>query len=953
MILFLLAFLLFASTASAQVFPPMTLTSPEIPGNNVDEDGDGTYDEAPTTSIVVDSDVAGQYHFHFRNCDKTIFENTADDTFHDDIRVDKPTGSLIAEGQIVCYIPNLPAATYTLYVQYSTPSGTRAIWPMVNKNLAFTMNATNASILPFITTPQWIPLVYTGTAANFYAGTNGGDAVSFVWPGGAFALVFKADDMRLACGYLATTASPTLRCPGEGDAEAPTGDYVMLEMGGETPPVAWNSAAFTHANTMVLTGTESGTVCGGALTIKALWDNAATDRMYFSINCADTDDETVHVGNDSASMPSGDEDRVDIRWRGDLTQVRDTDAYVVIGNLTPVYFDADWSGTANAINSAVNLNTTVVRNIVAATSWNLFIAVDLGFNATPDQVGLFNLAVVDKDAGVANAVKFFKGTGITSMAQFGTVVWSNTAVAASGGGGDVTAPTVGAPNISAGSVEQTSFVMTATTNEAGTCSVRYGTASETYGSTTAGTPSVNGICTVAVTGLTAGTEYFADMQVCDASNNCGNSTEDSVTTDGAVTVCTHWASNTGTGDGSAVGKPYKISNFTSTAVAGNVLCLLDGTYTGSTGMIVPSAARKGNKLAPITITAINDGEVFINGQDARIPISLSSDNDWWIIEGINAGNSSGEVVRITGGSDNNIIRRTCAWDANPNVNNDLWGIHNSTGNTLEDVCGFGTGRKIFSNSQLGNNVTIRRAFGVWMSHSVTGPKMTFTAVYDSYGATFENNIGTWDGTASDQPYGIFGMDKLTAAPWEANARNLASMAILPSTFTTNSSWLGAIIGGRSADGFTYRDMVLYVDPGSHTGLRPILGQTFDMGSGNVSDCASTADGICTRAFNDITKIGWTAADSINSATTTNSNLRTYATIAAMNTASASPFQTTPGTGARMCFRTVNGTLTSEKLWPWPMNQRIIDAMTLAGYTPIDVMDVIEDRFGVIPAGCKS
>jgi hypothetical protein len=971
MIYFLLAFLLFALPAHAQIFPPMTLTSPEIPGNNVDEDGDGTYDEAPTTSIVVDSDVAGQYHFHFRNCDKTIFQNTADDTFHDDFRVDKPTGSLIAEGQIVCYIPNLPAATYTLYVQYSTPSGTRAIWPAVNKSLAFTMNATNASILPFITTPQWIPLVYTGTAANFYAGLNGGDAVSFVWPGGAFALVFKADDMRLACGYLATTAAPTLRCPGEGDAQAPTGDYVMLEVGAETVPTAWNSAAFTHANVMQFTGSETGTVCGGALTIKALWDNAATDRQYFSINCADTDDETVHVGNDSASMPAGDEDRVDIRWRGDLTQVTDTDTYMVIGNLTPVYFDADWSGTANARNSAVNLNTTVVKNIVAATSWNMFIAVDLGFNAAPDTVGLFNLAVVDKDAGVANAIKYFHGTGLTSLAQWGTVVWSNTAVAASGGGGDVTAPVVTSPAIPAGTIEQTSFIMTAATDEAGTCRVRYGLTTGSHTWTSAGVAAVNGICTVAVTNsvstpVVAGTEYFADMQVTDASNNAGDSSEvGPITTDGAVTTCTHYASATGTGDGLSVGKPYKIQNFTqsSHAAPGAVLCLADGTYTGIASMIQPTAGKNGTALAPIKIIATNDGAVFINGEVARKPVYLNN-NDFWVIEGINAGNSGpltviAPVIHLATGSNNNIFRRVCAWNAAPNTNTSTWQINNSSFNLIEDGCAFGTGRKHYSNSQGGNDTTIRRSFGIWTSHNYVGPNMVYTNTYDSYRARYEDNIAMWNGPAlavingNNQPYGCYAQDGFdNSTNHEAFSKYTTSMCLIRSTDTvpTSNTWAG-IMGARTVNQTEFRDIVIYNESG-HTGSQPILGQIYDNHTGS-NQCATTPAGVCNRQMNNITSIGFARLQTINSGSWTTTNMRDYDTIAAMNTATASPFQTTAGTGARMCFRTIDGTLTSTKLWPWPMNQRIIDAMTLAGETPVDVMTTITDRFGAIPAGCTT
>jgi hypothetical protein len=76
------------------------------------------------------------------------------------------------------------------------------------------------------------------------------------------------------------------------------------------------------------------------------------------------------------------------------------------------------------------------------------------------------------------------------------------------------------------------------------------------------------------------------------------------------------------------------------------------------------------------------------------------------------------------------------------------------------------------------------------------------------------------------------------------------------------------------------------------------------------------------------------------------------TISAMNSAGANPFQASSGNGARVCFRYVNGSLTSTPLWPWPMNQRIIDAMRAAGKTPVDVTRTMEAIFGPIPSGCR-
>ena len=55
----------------------------------------------------------------------------------------------------------------------------------------------------------------------------------------------------------------------------------------------------------------------------------------------------------------------------------------------------------------------------------------------------------------------------------------------------------------------------------------------------------------------------------------------------------------------------------------------------------------------------------------------------------------------------------------------------------------------------------------------------------------------------------------------------------------------------------------------------------------------------------------------------------------------------------ICKQYVDRTLTTAGLWPWKMNQRIINAMNRAGKTPIDVTMTMQSLFGTIPAGCLS
>ena len=85
-------------------------------------------------------------------------------------------------------------------------------------------------------------------------------------------------------------------------------------------------------------------------------------------------------------------------------------------------------------------------------------------------------------------------------------------------------------------------------------------------------------------------------------------------TSSAAATCTHYASPTGTGTGTSAAQPFKIANFWPLAKPGYTLCLLDGQYTGSASMINPPQNLSGTASAPITVRALNDGKVTINGQ---------------------------------------------------------------------------------------------------------------------------------------------------------------------------------------------------------------------------------------------------------------------------------------------------------------------------------------------------
>ena len=168
----------------------------------------------------------------------------------------------------------------------------------------------------------------------------------------------------------------------------------------------------------------------------------------------------------------------------------------------------------------------------------------------------------------------------------------------------------------------------------------------------------------------------------------GNSSEARATGD-----CDYYASPNGTGNGLLVSSPFKIANFWSKAGPGKTLCLLDGIYKGSESMIDPPDNLSGREGSPISVRALNSGKVRINGENARNPIFLNT-NNYFLIEGVNAHNSKGDVVHIRD-SEHNIIRKVVAWNA-ADSNNMVFGTVRSSHNLLEDVAGFGVGERLFN-----------------------------------------------------------------------------------------------------------------------------------------------------------------------------------------------------------------------------------------------------------------
>lgn len=405
----------------------------------------------------------------------------------------------------------------------------------------------------------------------------------------------------------------------------------------------------------------------------------------------------------------------------------------------------------------------------------------------------------------------------------------------------------------------------------------------------------------------------------------------------------YYASPNGTGNGT-YSSPFKIADFWAVAQPGDTLNLFDGHYIGANSMIKPPANFSGTANNRIVIRAINDGMVDIDGEMKNAPVSLGY-NNYLTLEGFNAhhaGSTSSINVTVVNlnYSSNNILRRICAWEASDG-NTNIFGVHNGSYNLLEDCAGWGTARKTFSNSQQGNYTTFRRCFGRWEGSHAEGPKKTFGFSYNSYNALLENCIATWDGlkmkqnyqlhdyngngTGSyysnyevQQPDGMFSHDGFDVLPDVANARLYGCIAYLKANQRYHNSfkkWAAPF--AVEIKGVDIKDALSYIQPGSHT----------DIWNVNLASVGSTT----TNTVNSLTRIGGTAGTV--SSQWNPQNVTYSATCGSVQTANV------------ITKRYINGVKTNQDLWPWPMNQRIIDAMKQGGYTPLDVTKEI---FGLCP-----
>ena len=402
-------------------------------------------------------------------------------------------------------------------------------------------------------------------------------------------------------------------------------------------------------------------------------------------------------------------------------------------------------------------------------------------------------------------------------------------------------------------------------------------------------------------------------------------------------------------------------------------------------MLQPTPGLSGTSGNPITIRALDDGQVTIDGRFDHQPVGLNG-NSWFVLEGFNAKNGKeatgirGAVIALADGSNNNVVRRVIAWDQSAGFNSALALNYRSTNNLWEDVAFFGmTGRKTIGCGGVQGGVnTFRRVWMRWEG-GIYGGSRGITLFYNSFGCRIDNGLFTWTGESQPQSYtevssdglrtnfaisndskGPLASDRMdTGQPQCTNAEVNGSLVYIRrgAHFLTNDSGTptsgAAIVNVRNADCIKLRHVYSYIDPtwsnfGQYRGFA--LGKRRDNTTPqNVS--ATNITSVRHSSRPDSFSAGWSVSGHAAGATV----------------GSVPSAWTATSTGANLCRRWVNGVVTNKPLWPWPMNQRIKDATASAGAydgpcptcvggrsvrTATDVTADIQAMLGTIPAQCK-
>lgn len=399
------------------------------------------------------------------------------------------------------------------------------------------------------------------------------------------------------------------------------------------------------------------------------------------------------------------------------------------------------------------------------------------------------------------------------------------------------------------------------------------------------------------------------------------------------------------------------------AAAGDEIVAENGVFLNSVhGTISVVTGTNGLYTAPITIRARNEGSVIVDGEGSARPIFIYN-TDWYIVQGFDVCRAPDNMETVALLSRGSVARRVVGWDSG-NGNNDNChvgrnsvtgnptGYRNavpasaSEGNLIEDCAFFGTARYVCSSTQMNPGYTTwRRTLMVFDNCTASaGPNACTNPAYNSTYQRYENCILIMRGEGAYSSY-FHGLSfaEGDAINWDAHSTMKGCLFIVRS----GDVGIGDTIYMQFCYDMLLQDCVVWVAPEKGTSVNA---GTFYSAHGTATNMQLTR----------LTTLGGNAPTfDANWTKTSCTDNRTSAYAAGFGGyPSGSDNLYVGSTGAKIRYRTVDDVLTGTELWPWPMNSRIMAAMTSARtrndgrYTHTEVIDIntfIQSVFGSFPS----
>ncbi len=406
---------------------------------------------------------------------------------------------------------------------------------------------------------------------------------------------------------------------------------------------------------------------------------------------------------------------------------------------------------------------------------------------------------------------------------------------------------------------------------------------------------------------------------------------------------------------------------------GDTLYLMDGTYYQT---INPSI--NGLPGHYIMIKALNDGKAVIDGQSQRDTIDLGKpwnsgdandlpnpQGNYFDVEGLVAINSNSTVYAVD--SRNVILRRDSGYNSNPHNNEgifEVWskGTPSVPANILiEDSVGAGSARKVFLAYDTYVNVVFRRNFAAWqwwlgdnfcqgywpqadgieiyplayngqpdaLNNSIVENNINFGLSPD-YGISLAPNP-TGNGKSINSNSYLGDISIGAGMKWDNAQKKFFPAPYDYSTSTYNGIQKPSKCGGQFigfANSNTFRGgFVLGASIGTLM-KNNLFQDLFAWGNGSVGlttgaawDSSSTNNELirATLVNNGQGKPPPTAGSGADAVATDLTRFSVKKDLMIGIVSGGSPYT---GSGARLQYRYINGTLSTVPLWPWPMESRI-------------------------------